>query len=481
MLSITGTIAKLVVNGGGTLTGTGNVGAATLSGGTIQAGVSSADGSFGTLTLASLTSTGGNMRLDIGPTQADRIAVTGVASFTNTTTFYPVFSAPPTSTGSITLLTAGTLNIDPGASLNASPPAGASRLAYHLATVGNSINLVIDQAFGNITWTGTTSNSWDVQTTPNWKSALAPTTEKYFDLDLVNFDSTSSVRNITLGASIQPTMISVNDATTYKVSGSGGFTGTMGFAKGGNGTFIVATTNNNYSGTTTVLNGTLQQGAANSLPSNMTVVLGDSVANTSGVLDLGGFDATVNSIAVAGTGGANHVTNSGATTATLNYNLNNGTVTLPVSLQDGGVGTGTLALAISSGTLVVANSNNTYSGTTTIANNATLQLGAGTTTGGIGSGPVANSGTLIFNRSDDVAVANVITGAGTLTKVGANTLTLSGSSSYTGPTLINGGTVSIGASNNLGDSSNSNNSITLSNGALQNTGATSISGRARSH
>src|SRR5205085_11662754 len=51
---------------------------------------------------------------------------------------------------------------------------------------------------------------------------------------------------------------------------------------------------------------------------------------------------------------------------------------------------------------------------------------------------------LTFNRSDAVTYGLVISGAGTVTKVGANTLTLTGNNTYTGVTTISGGILQIG-------------------------------------
>ena len=63
------------------------------------------------------------------------------------------------------------------------------------------------------------------------------------------------------------------------------------------------------------------------------------------------------------------------------------------------IGTGTTRLT----------SNNTYSGTTTISA-GTLDIGGGGATGTLGSGNVVNNATLQLNRSDDITVANVISG-----------------------------------------------------------------------
>ena len=52
---------------------------------------------------------------------------------------------------------------------------------------------------------------------------------------------------------------------------------------------------------------------------------------------------------------------------------------------------------------------NTYSGTTTISA-GTLSVGAGATTGTLGAGAVTNNAILQVNRSDDITLANDISG-----------------------------------------------------------------------
>ncbi|PLK22585.1 hypothetical protein C0V72_14130 [Porphyrobacter sp. TH134] len=97
---------------------------------------------------------------------------------------------------------------------------------------------------------------------------------------------------------------------------------------------------------------------------------------------------------------------------------------------------------IGSGTLTLTG-NNAYTGTTTISA-GTLQIGDGGTSGSLGSGGVLNNAALVFNRSDDITIGNVIEGSGTLTKLGAGTLILTGGNSYSGTTTISAGTLQIG-------------------------------------
>ncbi|MFO1490062.1 MAG: autotransporter-associated beta strand repeat-containing protein [Kiritimatiellia bacterium] len=88
------------------------------------------------------------------------------------------------------------------------------------------------------------------------------------------------------------------------------------------------------------------------------------------------------------------------------------------------------------GTLILA-ANNTYGGPTTILGGP-LQIGNGGTTGTLGAdaGVIANSGTLLFNRSNAVSLDNVVTGTGGVSNIGTGSLTLNGTQTYTGDTIV---------------------------------------------
>jgi len=90
--------------------------------------------------------------------------------------------------------------------------------------------------------------------------------------------------------------------------------------------------------------------------------------------------------------------------------------------------------------------NSNYGGTWTIwggTNGAVLQVGNGGTSGNLGSGNVTNNYSLQFKRSDSLAVANAISGTGSLVVAGPGTLALSGYDSYSGPTTASAGTMLV--------------------------------------
>ena len=92
-------------------------------------------------------------------------------------------------------------------------------------------------------------------------------------------------------------------------------------------------------------------------------------------------------------------------------------------------------------------------GTTgTLASASTIAIGA--------------SGKLTLNRSNDVTLANVISGTGELQQSGSGTVTLTGNNSnFSGSTTLAAGVLNVGHANALG--SNSTGTIQFSGGALQ--------------
>ena len=293
------------------------------------------------------------------------------------------------------------------------------------------------------------------------------------------------------------------------MSGAGG----LSVFSGGNGTLALTGTNS-FQGGLTVSSSTvtLDGGAAlgsglvnlNSatlrLTNNATIANGISLTADGATFDTAGFDATVTGqitgpspLIVVGSGrltltnsdntysGATSIGDvstlqigNGGTTGVLGSgNINNGgllvfnrsdVMTVENTISDLDMGGGVIlsgsVTQAGIGTTVLTG-NNTYSGTTTISA-GTLQVGAGGTTGTLGSGNVINNATLAFNRSDDLTVANSLSGTGQLRHIGDGTLELTGTNSYTGGTFI-GGILKVSADANLGAATGD---IAFSNGTL---------------
>jgi autotransporter-associated beta strand protein len=214
---------------------------------------------------------------------------------------------------------------------------------------------------------------------------------------------------LTLGAGGGTLDTNGNDVTFASAVG-----GTGGLTKQGAGT-LTLTAANSYSGTTTISAGVLQIAAGGAVGPGAVVNDGQLVLDNSGAMTLAG--------AISGTG-----------EMVLN---GSGSTTLAGAIS----GTGALVLNGSATTILTAD--NSWSGVTTI-NHGTLQVGNGGTSGTLGSGPVANSGTLAFDRSDTVTVANAITGTGNLSVGGTGTVILTGATTFGASTINQGATLQIG-------------------------------------
>lgn len=183
---------------------------------------------------------------------------------------------------------------------------------------------------------------------------------------------------------------------------------------------ILANTTNDYTGSTTVNSGTLQLGTDHALGN--TSLLDIAAGATT---DMNGKTQTVGALGGAGS-----------------LNVNSGNLTVSNGGDFGGVIAGdTGTVDLKGGTLTLTGAN-TFTGTTTVTSGS-LQVGNGGTTGSY-AGNIANEGSVIFNRSDDIAYGGVVNGSGNLVKDGNGTLTLTGVNAYTGGTEVNAGTLQIG-------------------------------------
>lgn len=146
-----------------------------------------------------------------------------------------------------------------------------------------------------------------------------------------------------------------------------------------------------------------------------------------------------------------------AAASLLNASGSDHLVTAPVALTAGGAiaevadtrtltlggvvsGTGVGIVKAGAGTLLLT-ADNTYTGNTSVSL-GTLQIGNGGTTGAV-AGPINNSGVLRFNRSDSLALANVIGGTGEVHFAGVGDTTLGAANTFSGPTTLSAGTLII--------------------------------------
>jgi fibronectin-binding autotransporter adhesin len=251
-----------------------------------------------------------------------------------------------------------------------------------------------------------------------------------------------------------------SDAVTF----GGTISGTGAFVQSGSGTTIL-TGVNTYTGTTIIERGTLQVGnggTTGQIGSGALVNNGTLAFNRSDMLTVASDLSGAGALKQMGPGtlvltGANSYAGGttieggtlqlgdGGTSGSLVGDVHNDSV-LAFNRRDSvsfdGVVTGSGHLyQIGPGTTILTGAN-TYAGTTAIGG-GTLQVGNGATTGQLGSGAIINHGTLVFDRSDVVAVHSPIAGSGNLVQAGSGTLSLSGVHAFTGATQVRAGTLRL--------------------------------------
>ena len=124
------------------------------------------------------------------------------------------------------------------------------------------------------------------------------------------------------------------------------------------------------------------------------------------------------------------------------------------------------------GTLVLDNSGtNDFSGGINIVG-GTVQIGNNDANGNLPLGNLIDNGNLTFSRTNNLLVANTISGSGGVSQVSSNIVTLSGVNSYGGNTFISTGTIKINNTNALG--SWSSGVVTITNGGTLDVGGLSV-------
>ena len=172
--------------------------------------------------------------------------------------------------------------------------------------------------------------------------------------------------------------------------------------------------------------------------------------------------ATVGGILVTANSGGGSIGGNGRTNAFIRPNRSSGTgvhtfnviqnsasdFTIAAVITNGSSTTATLVKS-GTGKLILTGSNGYSAGT--VINEGTIQVGNNNALGTLSSGAVTNNAALAFKRTDNITVANVISGTGSVTQAGSGELTLSGANTYTGPTNLNAGTIIINAASNIGN------------------------------
>jgi fibronectin-binding autotransporter adhesin len=216
------------------------------------------------------------------------------------------------------------------------------------------------------------------------------------------------------------TLTGTNTATNTLAASLGDSGGPSSLIKSGAGRWVL-TASNSYTGGTVLNAGTLQVSAdAN---------LGDAA----GALTFNG--GTLENTAAFSSGRA------------VTVNSGGGVFQTDTDLILSGIISGSGALTKTGAASLILIGNDSYAGGTTISTGI-LQIGNGGTSGAI-VGDVADNGALVFDRSDAISLAGVISGTGMVSQIGAGATTLTGINTYAGGTTITAGTL-IGSATSFG-------------------------------
>lgn len=350
---------------------------------------------------------------------------------------------------------------------------------------GSAITLAI--AGDNPRWMGDTDGKWNLTTANNWKLVTGGNYTNFLATDDVLFDD-----NATGTTTIDIDVTNVAPNTTIFNNSSKGYslTGAFGISSGSltkNGTgSLTISTNNTYTGPTTLNAGTVTLSGSGRIGSASALTLGGAA------LDLGGTSQTTGAVSITSPAASGDTLSNGSITGT-SYSASNASgnaiisanllVNGAIGFDKSGAGTVTLSGANNyTGTTAINGGSVVLSGSGTLGNGAGLALGGGAVDLGSLSAAVgavsitapAASGDTISNGSltgTSYAAANtsgnaIISGnllangaAGfTMSGVGG-TVTLSGANTYTGATAVSAGTMKAGSAT-----------------AFQNTNALSLSG-----
>jgi autotransporter-associated beta strand protein len=484
-------------NGGATALTKAGAGAWTLSGSNSYTGVTTING--GVLIVTTLANGGSNSNIGASSNAASNLVLNGGtlqynnATTTSTDRLFSVGAAG----GTISLPVAGTLNFTNTGSLGFNGQSGARTLtfAFSDSTFGGIISL----ASGISDNGGATSV---VKSNTLGTVRLTSDNNTYTGATTINGGAVSIGTVGGSTGSIGTGEIIINAGGTLVASRSGSVTlaqtisGAGGVTSNGS-TMLTLSGANTYTGVTRIIsNGGVvtvsdlgNGGVASSIGASSSAAGNLSITNL-GTLRYVGTGASTDRLFEVPTGTANPVatiesSGSGALVFTNTGAMGFGSSTGARTLVLGGTNTqnntmnpiigdnsGATALTkAGTGTWVLAG-NNTYTGVTTISGGV-LQVGNGGTSGTLGSGAVIDNGNLVFNRSDNITVANTISGSGSVSQIGTGTTTLSGANSYTGMTTISAGILNVttlaggGASSNIGASSNAAANLVLNGGTLK--------------
>jgi autotransporter-associated beta strand protein len=152
--------------------------------------------------------------------------------------------------------------------------------------INDAITLSFTGAVADLVWTGSFSNVWDDNLTPNFLNGAAEDNFRAFDN--VRFDDSSAQNAVSLSGNLRAGTVTFDhDTAAYTLDGAGAIAGPAALVKSGSGTLTLNTTNT-YSGPTSVTGGTL--------------ALNGNHAGATGAITVGGAGSVLTGSGTAGGG-----------------------------------------------------------------------------------------------------------------------------------------------------------------------------------
>ncbi len=374
------------------------------------------------LNIASVSQTGGSINLTVGGAKSGRINVSGEADFYLGEITLNYAGNPVGKT--FDLVTYGTL-------LELGEP------EINLGGIGNHIVATVDYGSGtndkvtvsftgsaaNLTWLGNEpgfESDWDNNVAINWDNGGTP--DVFSAFDHVTFGNTtgSTTPNV-IGALLPGSVTFDHSDNDYTLGGTGSIGGLGTLAKSGAGTLTI-TTNNSYTGGTTLNDGRIRIGHNNALGTGSLTVNGGSISSNGATARTLAMPVTLNAPLTLG-----HATDTGD--LTFNGVIDDGAGSSALTKQ----GSGTLTLSAA----------NTYDGGTTLSAGK-IRVGSNTSLGtgalAIGGGALTSNGTAARTLANPVTIGGGFT-LGNATDTGAVNLsgpvTLAGNATVTAESATN--------------------------------------------
>ncbi len=201
-----------------------------------------ARGVIGTLAVkTNLTLNSAILRFDLdSPVNLnDQISVTNILTLNGVNTVEVSAASGTIASGTYTLMTYGTL-VGGTNNLQMSGALANSRYTFAFdATTAPNINLTVSGSTSNLIWFGGGGNLWNYNSAASWNNG----TEKFYSLDAVTFDDTSTNRTVNISGAVAPASVTVASDNNYSFSGSGNITGSTVLTKSGLGTLTLSNPN----------------------------------------------------------------------------------------------------------------------------------------------------------------------------------------------------------------------------------------------